>query len=122
MKNMGGLIVNLSVIINGVLSLFLIMLIGVYGSKRKIITPEINKGLTNILLEITLPCLIVSSFVFDFNNELRNNIIKSFVYSPLVLIITILVYLFLTIYLPKAYGTIKQYVYYKSQPTNMQDY
>ena len=82
---------NLSVIINGVLSLFLIMLIGVYGSKRKIITPEINKGLTNILLEITLPCLIVSSFVFDFNNELRNNIIKSFVYSPLVLIITILV-------------------------------
>ena len=38
------------------------------------------------------------------------------------LIITILVYLFLTIYLPKVYSTIKQYVYYKSQPTNMQDY
>lgn len=38
------------------------------------------------------------------------------------LIITILVYLFLTIYLPKVYGAIKQYVYYKSQPTNMQDY
>lgn len=51
---------DLTVIINGVIALFLIMLIGVYGSKRKIITPTINKGLTNILLEISLPCLVVS--------------------------------------------------------------
>ena len=38
------------------------------------------------------------------------------------IIITILIYLFLTIYIPKLYMTIKGYVYYKSQPTNMQDY
>lgn len=38
------------------------------------------------------------------------------------IIITILVYLFLTMYVPKVYSTIKEYVYYKSQPTNMQDY
>lgn len=37
-------------------------------------------------------------------------------------IIAILIYLFLTIYIPKVYITIKEYVYYKSQPTNMQDY
>ena len=36
--------------------------------------------------------------------------------------ITILIYLFLTIYIPKLYITIKEYVYYKSQPSNMQDY
>lgn len=36
--------------------------------------------------------------------------------------ITILIYLFLTLYIPKLYITIKEYVYYKSQPTNMQDY
>ena len=56
---------DLTVIINKVISLFLIMIIGVYGSKKKIITPMINKGLTNILLEITLPCLVISSFIFD---------------------------------------------------------
>ena len=39
---------DLTVIINKVISLFLIMIIGVYGSKKKIITPMINKGLTNI--------------------------------------------------------------------------
>ncbi|WP_294129403.1 AEC family transporter [uncultured Clostridium sp.] len=82
---------DLTVIINKVISLFLIMIIGVYGNKRKIITPTINKGLTNILLEITLPCLVVSSFIFDMDDELKNNIIKCFIYSPIVFIITILI-------------------------------
>ena len=38
------------------------------------------------------------------------------------LLITILIYLFLTLYIPKAYRTIKEYIYYKAQPTNLQDY
>jgi len=38
------------------------------------------------------------------------------------IIITILIYVFLTIYIPRLYITIKQYVYYKVQPTNLQDY
>ena len=38
------------------------------------------------------------------------------------LLITILIYLFLNLYVPKMYVTIKGYIYYKSQPTNLQDY
>ena len=38
------------------------------------------------------------------------------------LIITILVYLFLTLYIPNLYCTVKSYIYYKIQPTNLQDY
>lgn len=38
------------------------------------------------------------------------------------IIITIIVYFFLTLYIPKLYITMKGYVYYKSQPTNLQDY
>ena len=38
------------------------------------------------------------------------------------LIITIFIYAFLSLYIPKAYLTLKQYIYYKSQPTNLQDY
>lgn len=87
---------DLSIIVNGVISLFLIILVGVYAAKRKIITKEINKGLTNILLKITLPCLVVSSFIFDLSEELKGNIIKCFIYSPLVLLISIVVsYIFL---------------------------
>ena len=38
------------------------------------------------------------------------------------IIITIGIYLFLTLYIPKLYSTVKEYIYYKIQPTNMQDY
>ena len=38
------------------------------------------------------------------------------------LFITIIVYLFLTLYIPNVYLSIKNYVYYKIQPTNLQDY
>lgn len=38
------------------------------------------------------------------------------------LIITIIVYLFLTLYIPNLYLTVKSYVYYEIQPTNLQDY
>ena len=82
---------DLIVIVNKVISLFLIMIIGIYGSKRKIITPIINKGLTNILLEITTPCLVLASFMFEMNEELKSNIVKCFIYSPLVLIITMII-------------------------------
>ena len=40
----------------------------------------------------------------------------------LAIIITIFIYLFLTSYVPKFYSTVKEYIYYKTQPTNMQDY
>ncbi|WP_195952867.1 AEC family transporter [Clostridium saudiense] len=82
---------DLSVVVNGVISLFLIILVGVYAAKKRIITKEINKGLTNILLKITLPCLVVSSFIFDLSDELKDNIIRCFIYSPLVLIISIVI-------------------------------
>lgn len=82
---------DLSVIVNGVISLFLIILVGGYAAKKRIITKEINKGLTNILLKITLPCLVVSSFIFDLSDELKDNIIRCFIYSPLVLIISIVI-------------------------------
>ena len=82
---------DLSVIVNGVISLFLIILVGVYAAKKRIITKEINKGLINILLKITLPCLVVSSLIFDLSDELKDNIIRCFIYSPLVLIISIVI-------------------------------
>ena len=38
------------------------------------------------------------------------------------LIIAIIVYLFLTLYIPNLYSAVKSYVYYKIQPTDLQDY
>lgn len=80
-----------SVIIESVISLFLIILVGVYGAKKKIITPQINKGLIDILIQITLPLMILSSFIFTYDDSIKSNAIKTFYYSIAAYIIVILV-------------------------------
>jgi malate permease and related proteins len=57
-------------IITQVMTLFLIMAVGYVSRKRGILNPEINKGLTEIVINITLPFLIVSSFQFAFSREM----------------------------------------------------
>lgn len=70
-------------IINQVLVLFFIMIVGYYGKKRNIINEEINRGLSQILLRITLPLLIISSFNFTYSDELVGNITIVFFVSLL---------------------------------------
>ena len=43
---------EVSVVMESVISLFIIILVGVYGSKKKIITAKMNKGLVDILVFI----------------------------------------------------------------------
>jgi malate permease and related proteins len=88
--------VEMPTIINSILSLFLIMLVGVYGSKKGIITDKISKGLTDILLEIALPCMIITSFAFSYNVTIKSNVMKTFYYSFAAYIIVAIVSLILT--------------------------
>lgn len=78
-----------SSIIESVSSLFIMILVGVYGSKGKIISSEMNKGLTDILLEIALPIMIVTSFIFTYDNTIKSNVIRTFYYSFITFIIVI---------------------------------
>lgn len=68
-------------VFNKIISLFLIILIGVYGTRKNIINEEVNRGLRRILLEITLPLLVINSFTFDFSEGMGRNIFASFIYS-----------------------------------------
>ncbi|MCM8710253.1 AEC family transporter [Clostridium sp. SYSU_GA19001] len=87
---------NSVTVIEQVISLFLIILVGVYASKREIITDKVNKALSEMLLRVTLPLLIVSSFNLNYSKEIADNILKCFLYSFIVFIITpILSYIFL---------------------------
>lgn len=80
---------EMATIINSIISLFLIMMIGVYGNKKKIINDKVNKGLTDILLQIALPFIIISSFSFSYNNMVKDNVIKTFFYSLVAYIVII---------------------------------
>lgn len=57
------------------------MMIGVVLRVRKIITNHINKGLSNILMNLTLPFMIIYSFNFEFSREMMKNAIMIFCYS-----------------------------------------
>lgn len=72
---------EVSAIAESVFSLFIIILVGVYGSKKNIITPQINKGLTDILIKIALPFMIVSSFIFTYDDTIKTNVLMTFYYS-----------------------------------------
>jgi predicted permease len=66
-------------------------LVGVYGSKRNIITAKMNKGLVDILIKIALPFMIISSFIYSYDNTIKANVTKTFYYSTLAYIIMIAV-------------------------------
>lgn len=72
---------EISAITDSVFSLFIIILVGVYASKKGIITPELNKGLTDILIKIALPFMIISSFMFTYDDAIKSNVLKTFYYS-----------------------------------------
>lgn len=70
-----------STITESVLSLLIIILVGVYSNRKGIITNDLNKGLTDILIKIALPFMIVSSFMFTYDDTIKTNVIKTFYYS-----------------------------------------
>lgn len=83
-------------IIESVFTLFIMILVGFYGGKRKIITPEINKGLIDVLIQIALPFMIVSSFIFTYDDNIKTNVFNTFYYSLIAyFIMTLVSYLFL---------------------------
>ena len=81
----------MSAIVDSVFALFIMILLGVYGSRKKIITSEINKGLIDILIQIGLPFMIVNSFIFTYDDTIKSNVIKTFYYSLIAYIIMIII-------------------------------
>lgn len=81
----------LDTVIKQIISLFLVVLIGFYGRKRNIIDAKLSNGLSNLLLQITLPLLVVSSFSGNYSSSMGSNILKSFIYGLAIYVITPLV-------------------------------
>ncbi|NFE19536.1 AEC family transporter [Clostridium botulinum] len=78
-------------IINQVLILSIIMGIGVICGKRKILNEEATKRLSDFLVKVTLPCLILSSFNYNFTEDMIKNAKMFFIYSIIIHIALILI-------------------------------
>lgn len=75
--------------INQVLILFIVIFIGIFARKKNYLNKEINKGLSDILVNITLPLLVVSSFTAEYSQDMLLNAGKVFILSMLINIVLI---------------------------------
>lgn len=72
---------DIAVVSDSIIALFIMILVGIYGQRKNIITEEINKGLVNILIQIALPFMVLSSFLYTFDNIIKENVVKTIYYS-----------------------------------------
>lgn len=59
---------EISVLINQLIQLFILMGVGYFVYKIKIMDADFNKKLTNFVLKVTLPCMIIAS-VFEVSDD-----------------------------------------------------
>ncbi|QCX34604.1 AEC family transporter [Caloramator sp. E03] len=71
-------------IVEQVLALFFMMIIGYIARKAKIISGDMNRGLSEILLKVTLPCLIISSFNVSYSKDTASNAFTLLLYSLII--------------------------------------
>ncbi len=68
-------------VLNQVVILFLILAVGYYSKKRGFIDSRVSQGLTDLLLNITVPCTILASFNMPFDTKMLYNASLIFVTS-----------------------------------------
>jgi len=68
-------------IVDQVIILCFIMLIGLYSRRKNFIKEETLKSLTDLLVNVTLPCLILASFNTEYSKETTEKIKAILIYS-----------------------------------------
>ncbi|MEJ8552641.1 AEC family transporter [Tepidibacter sp. Z1-5] len=79
---------------NQVFMLFALILIGYTANKKKLITQNLNKELSNVILYITLPCLIIKSMQYEFSIQMLKSSIGIIIISIAMYLVSILISFF----------------------------
>ncbi len=78
-------------VLTKVFTLFLVILVGVYASKKNILSQEVTNKLSSLVLNIAMPLLIISSFEFDFDGQMLKKAGLVFLGSVIAHLLAILV-------------------------------
>jgi len=80
-----------TIVFNQVLILFIILIVGYIANKLKIIPEEMNKKLSNVIVKITMPAIILISTQIEFNMENLKNTIWILIISFSMFIFSIII-------------------------------
>ena len=98
------------VVVNQVIILFLVILVGFYARKRNIISADMTGKLSDLLLQVTQPLLIISSFQFEFSEEMLRNAILVLLLSFAIHLFSMLVAGFLYLRYPERTRSVLKYL------------
>lgn len=79
------------IVLEKMLEMFIILIVGIITFKTGIIDENSNKKLSNLLLMIVSPLLIVTSYQLEFDNELLHGLILALIVSIITYIVTIFI-------------------------------
>ena len=72
---------DVKVLISQVVVLFLVLVFGFIARKNNVITGDMTEKLSDIILRLTLPLLIISSYNLDLSTEMLRNAGLAFIIS-----------------------------------------
>ena len=96
-------------VINQVIILTLMMIIGVILRKTRVITNEVNKCFSRLLMNLTMPFMIIYSFNIKFSMDMLKNAILVTIYSFLIHLILIILSKVLYFKFPESKKNIMKY-------------
>lgn len=70
-----------------VLILFIMIALGFSLTKLKILKENAKEGLTNLLIYLVVPCMIINSYITSFDESILTNLLYAFLISSLILLI-----------------------------------
>lgn len=101
---------DITVIVNQVVVLFLIILVGFYARKRDIVTADMTGKLSTLLLQVTQPLLIISSFQFELSPDRLRNALLVLASSMFIHLFSMFLGKFLYLRFPKRTQNVLKYV------------
>ena len=96
-------------LINLQLMMFLLMGIGAFLRKINLITQDGKKVLTDLVIDLILPCSTVSAFCIDFNMEILSAGLTTLLISAGIQVVCIIIGAFMYLKVPKTQRMIMQY-------------
>lgn len=91
---------DINIVINKLAMLMLIMIFGYIARIKNVLTDEHNKGFSKLIVNVTLPCLIISSILSNETTASTSNILSIFFIGTVVFIILVI----LAMIIPKLFG------------------
>ena len=70
---------------------FMLIMTGYFAIKAKVLTPEARHHFSSLLVSIVVPCMLVNSYIAEFDAEVFHGIVLAFIHSFILIMIGLVI-------------------------------